>query len=246
MIAVAGLVLLISMVAGAGSLIGLLWPIPGVFKSRRHAGKALLGSFIVFVAGAVLAAIGSPSSGGANKADAKAVPSAPTKPTVSPKEQLTQESKALWIHLHETMEPCDAATKDVQDIPKHASDAYQAYSVVKDAQEACENVSGKISALKPPPSAQGDVRKAFEDALEECSTAYFARSAAFSKVATVLDGDDRPSAVVEARKGVDAASVLGMGCALKFVQAAVKGGVRYETFAADEPEPKPHGRRRKS
>lgn len=121
--------------------------------------------------------------------------------------------------------PCDAASKLVASASEKQRDVYGLYEVVKDAEGRCTASWQNLRELEPPRSARGEVKKQFTEAIGNCGTAYWMKKEAYEKMANVLDGDMRPSAVATAKSSMEDASGAQLACVAGFMVAAEKAGV---------------------
>jgi hypothetical protein len=213
-------------------IIGLLMfvPIPALKKRRPLAAKIALGG----LAGFLFALFATPTGKDGQAASAPptsataAAPEAKEAP-IDTKKQLEGEARNLWEAVLAAAKPCDRAADDVSTSAK-SGDVYRLYGAAKRGEEACQNASTAIGDMKPPASAEEDGEAAFSKAIDQCSTAQFARVRAFGKVAEVADGNMRPSAVTEAKEMLETAGAGGLYCAAGFFDAAGKSGVDTKIF----------------
>jgi hypothetical protein len=148
----------------------------------------------------------------------------------SPKSSLTNETKALWNQLISTTSSCDEAAKTVASSVQKKFDVYELYRQAKDASQLCGEAASSVQALDPPPSADGAIADAFDEAIDRCSDSYTIKGSAYQKMLVVLDGDMRPSAVSDLEDSMKAANSLSLGCAAGMMQAAAKGDVPLSAF----------------
>ncbi|WP_238475180.1 hypothetical protein [Sphingomonas cavernae] len=136
---------LLAMVGFCFGVVFLVRPIPAV--SRKRAGYVLLGSFVVFVAGAIIDG-----------------PSATTKGNAAaPKGDLGVETKALWTKFLGSVKACDARSTALAKTSEGNPDIVTLYGLADQAATACSGAAFDVGQLEVPPSASGDARKAFAD-----------------------------------------------------------------------------------
>lgn len=227
-----GLLALASLAAMLISIIAIIRPLPKLkLPTRGRAALALVGSFVLIgVAGAVLP----PEYAEKGKASTGApTTTAATKPA-TPTPDMTAEVVALFEQVKEEVRGCDAASQIVADAFDKNHDVYELYEIVGRATERCKDSWQGLNGLKPPPSARGEIKSAFQEALETCSTAYFSKFDAYEKISKVIDGDNRPSAVSKAKESMEFATTGQMVCVAGFLSAGSKAGVSMETLSGDK------------
>lgn len=145
-------------------------------------------------------------------------------PADAPTEKLTvQDVKGLWDQVITAGEACDTAGKAVV-AAADKRDVYELYPVLKDGIEGCRTSYQATSELKPPAAATGEVKDAFKEAIDTCGMAHINKQMAFEAMAKVVDGDQRPSAVAEARSQAETAQMGQLACAAGFMKATDKAG----------------------
>lgn len=237
-------IVIISFVVGIFGLVNIVYPLKAL---RIH--KRLIGVFIVL--GSVAGCMGggiigvSTQPGGWEKVAAegeaqraveekriaareKAEPASPVATGMTEADFMT-----VWNATKVSMAPCDRLVGEAGDEIK-SGDMYAAYELVISARSACEDASAEIPTIRIARSVKGEVRSALVLALDRCSTAMFAKRQAMGKVAAVVDGDARPSAVAEARRENELASTITLGCVAAFAQAAEKAGFTLPELKAAE------------
>lgn len=224
--AVAILVVLASIGAGLFGLVNLIKPL-GWFRltSRRYAAALVVASFFAFMVGGLMGAASQPGGlSAAMEAEAESsTASAPTKDEHTEKAApagVTQaEFDSLWARIKIAMEPCDAQVGRAGEAMS-GGNAYAAYPLVIRAKDVCWSASSAISDLDLPRSAKGDARKALDEGRDACSMAMFLKRQAMDKVAKVVDGDSRPSAVAAAQSEMEDAGRQTMACVIGMGRAA--------------------------
>lgn len=236
-------IVIISFFVGVFGLVNIVYPIKALRIRKRLIGVLiLLGAVAACMGGGVLGVSTQP--GGWEKAHAdgeaqrkadgaRAAAAAAAEPPARPVGMTEAEFLGVWSEAKRLMDPCDTRVGRAGDAMR-TGDLYAAYDVVTQAQAVCEAASRDISAIPIPRSAKGDARKALIEARDRCSTAMFAKRQAMGKVARVVDGDARPSAVAEARRENELASTMTLGCVAAFAQAAEKAGYTLPELKAGE------------
>lgn len=231
--AVFGLLGLLAIIVG----LVLFIPIPA-FKARRRAARWLsLGGLASFIVGIVI----SPSQPQANKEQVASAKGAPASSSPSPtaaastsavtKKQIEAEAKELWASIIRIDELCSDASKKVAKA-SGAGDIYEIYPAAKHGSEACSSASTDTDNLLPPASLDGEKKNAFQEAIQKCSQAQMLKSTAYSKLAEVVDGNTRPSAVTEVKEYLETAQSGGLYCAAGFFEAAAKADIDIKIFKA--------------
>lgn len=126
---------------------------------------------------------------------------------------------------------CDAAGEQVQAAVKRGGDV-AAYQALRDAEAACKDAFMAISNLHLPKDAEGETKAALKSAKDACSTAYFSKRDAYRDVATVLDGDTRPSAQATAMQSSRDANDELEVCVSKMITAVRGAGGTTPAFEA--------------
>jgi hypothetical protein len=103
---------------------------------------------------------------------------------------------ALYDSVKSTVAPCDAAASRMADAMQRG-DIVPAYRAANQAEDACLGTSSEIRKLDVPGSVTGEHRKTLEEALEACDTAYVMKWSGARKVKNIVNGDAKPSDVVE-------------------------------------------------
>lgn len=217
-----GLLALVSLGAMGISLIAIIRPLPKLnLPTRRKAALAFAASFaLMIVAGAILPTR-PPSEAQTTSTSAREPP--PSKP--ASKIDLTADTKAMWDEILVAVAPCDAASKLVASASDRSGDVYEVYEVVKEAESRCTVSWQALNDLDPPRSAKGQAKKHLAEAISTCSTAYWMKKEAYEKMAKVLDGDMRPSAVTTAKSSMEDATGAQLACVAGLMGAAEKAGV---------------------
>lgn len=212
--ALGGLLALVSAALFIVSVIAIIRPLPKLkLPTRGRAVVVAIGSFVLMgIAGSMLPP---PDESAAANAVPKAAPPADIK----------AETQALWTELTEAVGGCDTASNEVAAIFESSKNPYEIYPIINAAAETCTDAGLRVGKLRSPASSSGDAKKGLDDALDRCSTAYAVKGSAYSKVAKVLDGDARPSAVSEASESMEMATVGQWSCVAAFFAAAEKAGV---------------------
>lgn len=233
------IVVIVSFFAAIFGIINIIHPIKRLRIHKRLIGLFIvLGSVVGCTGGAVLGVAGQPGGWGAEmarqEADRKAAEAAsPTPATAGPAPKaeparpagMTQaEFETTWSAVKASTAPCDNQVAAAGRLIG-AGDVYAAYPAVQRAQATCSNAMSAISDVSIPRSAKVDVRRAMEDARSTCSTSAFVKFQAMEKVAKVVDGDSRPSAVAAAQADMEAAQGYQMRCIVGFMGAAQKAGL---------------------
>jgi len=156
-----------------------------VSKDEKKAG--LIGCAAVVVAILALATcIGGDGNSGANG----------TKNAASQTGDPKRDMIALYDSVKSIVTPCDAAASRMADAMQRG-DLVPAYRAADLAEDACLGTSSEIRKLDVPESVTGEHRKALKDALEACDTAYVMKWSWARKVKNIVNGDAKPSDVVE-------------------------------------------------
>ena len=216
-------------------IVGLLMFIPlKVLRAKRRVALWLsVGGFVSFVLGLILTP--TPAQQGQPEVSATTHPApSPARSPGSPdiKARVEREATALWASVVRIDEACSSASKRVAKAGASA-DPYQIYPAAKAAEEACSSASSETNKLLPPASLDGSQKTAFADAIEKCGQAQMVRSTAYSKVAEVVDGNLRPSAVTEAKENLQTAQSASIFCAAGFFDAAAKAGIDTKMFKGE-------------
>ncbi len=124
----------------------------------------------------------------------------------------------------------------------HSGDRYNAYDVVQRAQQACitawENANAiKFSAATPQPN-----RDKLNADLDDCSHAYAQYGGVLMTIGNVLNGDDRPSTVAEARHGIGQAVGAVSTCMRTYASDLRAAGVKMPGDAQTAHAAKTRGR----
>lgn len=141
-----------------------------------------------------------------------------------PKYDLPGEALATWHMFQLTTEPCTTSTDAIYNDWKNA-DRYTIYPLLMTGQHDCGEAGAVISGLQPPDGASEAVRTKFGTALSDCGSAYSAVATAFKQMASVFDGNDRPSAVLEAKQASQAAADAKGACTMEMIEAVTSAGV---------------------
>lgn len=80
-----------------------------------------------------------------------------------------------------------------------AEDSIAAYQAAEEAETFCVDASDKVAALDAPADAEGATRSKFETVLSGCDDAHRLKVRAFGKLKKVINGDQRPSFMIETR-----------------------------------------------
>lgn len=224
------ILVLAAMVGFVFGVVNLIKPLGRLKITDRLRALAVVGgSFVVFLVGGFVGAAGM-SGGPTGAADASAAPPATELGAASAKTARANpagiseaEFVGIWTSVKVAMEPCDNQVGRAGEALQ-GGDIYGAYPLVQRARETCMHASMAVSDVDIPRSAKGEVRKAIEEARERCSTTMFVKRKAMGKVAKVVDGDARPSAVAAAREELEEGSTMTMGCIVGFMSAAEKAG----------------------
>jgi hypothetical protein len=201
---------------------------------RRLARNWMLGAFAAFVLSLIVVPKRDPQSASA-PADAAggekptAAAATEAEEAAEQKKVLTNQTVALWQRVVNISAGCEAAARGVTKASA-TGDVYTMYPAVKAAEEACRNASMATERLDAPEAADGKIEDAFEDGIEKCARGQLAKQMAFAKLAEVLDGDSRPSAVTEAKRRIETASEAGLYCAAGIVGAASEAGLDISIF----------------
>lgn len=103
---------------------------------------------------------------------------------------------ALYKSVTATAAPCDAASSAMADTMQRG-DLVPAYRAADQAESACLGTGSEIRKLEVPESITGEHRKTLEGALEACDTAYVMKWAGARKLKDIVNGDAKPSDMVE-------------------------------------------------
>lgn len=217
-------------------IIGLLMfaPTAALKPKRKLARNIALGGFVAFVFGLIISPTPPAATIGADASKPVTATSDTTVAVAPPdvKKLLEAEAQQVWKAVIAAAEPCEQSSKKLA-VASKTRDVYEMYPAATDGAAACRDASSQTRSLDPPHSAAGEVKAAFEKAIERCADGHLLRANAFEQVAKVLDGDARPSAVTEAQKSMEASSVSGMFCATEMFSAAEKGGLPATIFSKE-------------
>lgn len=225
-----GLIGLVLIVVG---LVRLM--LPGLKDKRKQSRYILFGGFAAFVVAVVIIPPPTPEQrAAAAKAEARekaradkaqaAEKAAAATAAATDKERLTGEVRRLWSAIVAAAQPCDSASEIIGAALKSGS-MFNLYEASTRGVAACREASMDIGGLDAPASADGDLENAFEQAIDKCSTSQVSKQIAFEQLAEVANGDQRPSAIVEAREKMTSAGSGGLYCAAAFIETAGKAGI---------------------
>ncbi len=209
----------------------------GKAKAKRSTGKkigigcgALAVGFVVL--GTIGAIVGEPDTGGNTTEPVVANSAAPA--TVSTSEasekvELQVQAKALWQSVIAQSTRCDDAAKRVGAAGK-TGNMYTLYPAAQEGAEICMDARMETDRLDPPAAADGDVEDAFEKAITECAAGHGMRGLAFQQLASVADGDMRPSKMAEVKETMGVAGRANLTCVASFYEAIGKAGLDMKTL----------------
>lgn len=103
---------------------------------------------------------------------------------------------ALYKSVLSITATCDAAGSAMAKVMQRG-DLVPAYRAADETENACLGTGSEIRKIEVPESITGEHRKTLEDALEACDTAYVMKWAGARKLKDVVNGDAKPSDVVE-------------------------------------------------
>lgn len=235
-----GLLVLASPVLFILGLVALIKPLPKLkLGSRKRAGLALLGSVVAMGVGGAL--LPDPATTPAKPADKPAEkaskPEAKPAAPVVDAEAVKSQTLALWKQVVAATEVCDKANGTAGEVVGRISSGrasvYDGYNSAKQAEQVCRDATMTLGDLEPPAAVKGDTRQKFSKALENCQLAYVGKQMAMEKMAKILDGNMRPSAVAEFQETAQAAQSGALVCAAGFMTAADAAGVKIEDLKLD-------------
>lgn len=137
---------------------------------------------------------------------------------------LPQDSTAMIDAFHDLVAPCDAAAQVAQASLGPTGNVREAYATAKHAEAVCTQVRMDLMSIRPPAGATGELKKAFDQALGDCSTAYSAKRSAYGELAKLIDGDQRPSAVAKVTEEIEFARTFSVRCEGGLEGAVEKAG----------------------
>ena len=224
------------LLAASVSFVAIIKPFSRFFPNRKVAALVHLGSWagmlVSTITGAVLDPKFQQTMAVQQKADAQKAALAKTAELETAKqlasanaEKLQNEIKDLWTQTLAVVSPCDAASKIVANTFSRSSSPYELYPVVSAAKQTCYSVSSSLGELKPPASASGPSKEAFEKAISDCSDAYGTRAYSLSLMMDVVNGENRPSDVQEAVDAMQVGNQAPLRCIAVFIDAVGKTGI---------------------
>jgi hypothetical protein len=120
---------------------------------------------------------------------------------------------------------CEARAAVVQGYLHHL-DRYGGYDAAVEAKQACMGAWTGASAKKFGDAIPQPTRSKLNDDLDACSNAYLTKATAFDGVASVLNGDARPSTVRQAEYEIGHASSAVSECVTTYVADAKAAGFK--------------------
>ncbi|WP_292035553.1 MULTISPECIES: hypothetical protein [unclassified Brevundimonas] len=151
------------------------------------------------------------------------------------KPAMTAAAKTLWEQVSAQASPCDVTGKNLADyMGRRGASVYEAYDLARQASRICSETGTNIGRLRVSDDIPSSKRGAFSDAVETCRNAYYAKSSAFDQMATVLNGDMRPSAVADARQAAERSQAGTTLCGLAFLKAVNDAGLSLEDVMGEE------------
>ena len=130
---------------------------------------------------------------------------------------LPDEATALYDAYTATATPCRLLAQTAGRRMNEGVDVMTAYRAVSEAEAACTEAASKVSSLDPPKGADEATQKAFEELLDACMLAHWAKARGLGKLGKILDGNGRPSLVQETQEqlalGVEGAQACHSGLA---------------------------------
>lgn len=171
--------------------------------------KALMIAGIAVVAFAVfaIAVAGSNRKAGGDGAAKTVAPIASASPAnadeaAKAKAAAKQASLQLFRQVVSIAHDCDAAGKALAEAVQ-SGDAVFAYRSAEATENTCLPVGSKMIEIDVPDSLNEADQKSASEALKACQAAYLAKWDAARQMKTVLDGDQRPSAVAKVQDATD-------------------------------------------
>lgn len=132
---------------------------------------------------------------------------------------LAQSDAALWDYFAKFTAlagPCDAAQRRIgaalQDIG--STDRIQLARDVSAMERACSNAWLELDKIDRAGGLSADAVSQIEKIEEDCGTAFFARRQVAEKLAPIVDGDMRPSAVAAFEDDVAYSMQMTLACAV--------------------------------
>lgn len=248
-----GLLILTALFLFVLSIVTLIKPLPEIkIGSRKRALLLMFGAFVVMMIGGSILPPPSPEEVAARQAEAaqekgervrrdaqekgdrerrsaaekKSRDDASAAEAARLKPAMTQAATELWNRINSTVSQCDAISERVSaEAGRRNPSPYTLYPLVESADSICSSEALEVRRLTVPDAIPSRYRGAFEEAIETCSNAYFAKSSAYESMAKVLDGNTRPSAVSAAQQNAQRAQAGVMLCGLGFVKAANDAGL---------------------
>lgn len=155
----------------------------------------------------------------AEEAKAKVKAAQAVKAKAAEQTALRQGVIALWDEISENERPCANSLQETAAALERGN-AYDAYDVASNGRHICRDAYFSMGKIAPPKQMKSDHRDGFKDAIEKCADTQLARKIALESMLVVIDGDQRPSAVQEARDAAETAQAGVALCVLAFMEAA--------------------------
>jgi len=141
------------------------------------------------------------------------------------------EVTAMWTALKAATKPCDDANQRMSDVTEalgKGSTVYTAYDTATWASKVCWDSSGDLSSIPRPKSFPKPIRKKFDQAIDDCQEAYLYRSTSLTEMATVFNGDRRPSRISTVKGLSASATTKSLTCIMALTATAQEAGVKLE------------------
>jgi hypothetical protein len=103
-------------------------------------------------------------------------------------------------------------------------DVVGGYQALTEAQAQCKAAFMAVTNLQIPELASDEARTALRAAKDACGVAYWSKRNAYRDVATVINGDDRPSAQATAAKSSNQANEQLGACVAQMMKAVHDAG----------------------
>lgn len=218
---IGGLLVFVSLAAFVVGVVNIVKP-----QAWMKVRKRLVGAFIVLgsMGGCVAGATMLPPPPATDATAKPAAAAAQAAPAAKPEGMTQAEFNLVWSGVKARMERCDGPLRRAGEAVG-TGDPYAAYQPVKIASDSCRQAWMDIGGVEIPKSAKGEVKTAMREAREICSSAALAKMDAMDKMAKVLDGDARPSAMSGLKEQLESGQALASGCWIKFMDAAQKAGL---------------------
>jgi hypothetical protein len=118
---------------------------------------------------------------------------------------LPADATAFFTTFEAAGGACDDASNQAKAL-MNGGDPVDAYQATKSAEAVCLQSINAIGDLKSPESASYDLGKEFDQSRAVCQDAYESKRGVLLRVLKILNGDNRPSTVADAREKTEQAN----------------------------------------